>query len=90
MRIHIVLTGPPRVLLGRSTVDLDLPGTACTLRDLLGALVEAEPRLTQYFSRANSVPPPVFRALLHDRVIPPQKPIPDGATVTLLYAVAGG
>jgi len=90
MRIHVVLTGPPRVVLGRSAVDVDCPGTACTLADVLAALVDVEPHLARYFASAGGIPPPAFRPLLRDRVLPQDTPIPDGATVTLLYAVAGG
>ncbi|MBP1778643.1 MAG: hypothetical protein H6Q86_4654, partial [candidate division NC10 bacterium] len=90
MRIHVILTGPPRVVLGQSAVDLDLAGSTCTLADLLAGLVEAEPRLARYLSSADGLPPPAFRPLLRDRLLPQDTPIPDGATVTLLYAVAGG
>jgi len=41
MLIHVALTGPPRVVLGRSAVDLALPGGSCTLADLLDALAAA-------------------------------------------------
>jgi len=90
MRIHVVLTGPPRVVLGRSAVDVDLAGSTCTLADVLTALAAIEPRLARYLSSADGVPPPAFRPLLHDRFLPHDTPIPDGATVTLLYALAGG
>ncbi len=71
-------------------VDLDLSDSTCTLSDLVAGLVHVEPRLARYFAGADGLPPPTFRALLHDRLIAPDTPIPDGATVTLLYAVAGG
>ena len=71
-------------------MDVDLSGSICTLVDVLTALVAVEPRLARYFSNADGLPPPAFRPLLHDRFLPHDTPIPDGATVTLLYAVAGG
>jgi hypothetical protein len=70
-------------------VDLDLSASPCTLTDVLAALVNAEPRLARYLSSADGVPPPALRPLLDDRVIPPDTLLPNGATVTLLYAVAG-
>jgi len=82
--------GPPRVVLGRPTVDVDLSRSTCTLADVLAALAAVEPRLARYLSSADGVPPPAFRPLLDDRFLPHDTPIPDGATVTLLYAVAGG
>jgi hypothetical protein len=78
------------VVLGRPAVDVDLSGSTCTLVDLLAALAAVEPRLARYLTSADAVPPPGFRPLLHDRLLPHDTPIPDGATVTLLYAVAGG
>jgi hypothetical protein len=90
MRIRVVLTGPPRVVLGRSAVDLDLSASTCTLTDVLAGLVNLDPRLARYFASVEGPPPPAFRPLLCDRVIHPDTAIPDGATVTLLYAVAGG
>ena len=90
MRIRVVLTGPPQVVLGRSAVDLDRPGFTCTLADVPAGLVDTHPRLARYFSSVDGLPPPAFRPLLCDRVILPDTPIPDGGTLTLLYAVAGG
>ncbi len=90
MRVQIALTGPPRVVLGRSAVDLVLPGEICRLEELLHALADAEPRLARYFRREAGLPPVSLRALLDDQPLEPGDPIPDGATVTLLYAIAGG
>jgi len=78
------------VVLGRPTIDLELVGFTCTLRDLLAGLVGADPRLARYLLKTDGLPSPAFRLLLHDRLIPPDTLIPDGAAVTLLYAVAGG
>jgi len=90
MLIHVALTGPPRVVLGRSTMDLTLPGESCTLADLLDALAAAEPRITRYLRGEDGGLPASLRPLLNDTLLEPATPIPDGATVTLLYAVAGG
>ena len=90
MRIHVALTGPPRVILARSAVGLDLPGATCTLADLLSALAEAEPRIARYLRGDDGQPPSSLRPLLNDRLLEPDTPIPDGSTVTLLYAIAGG
>lgn len=90
MRIRVTLTGPPRVILARSAVDLDLPGAACTLEDVLAALADAEPRIARYVRVEDGRPPASLRPLLDDLLLEPGTPIPDGATVTLLYATAGG
>jgi molybdopterin converting factor small subunit len=90
VQIHIALTGPPRVILGRSAVDLDLHGAVCTLEDLLAALADAEPRIARYFQGENGQPPASLRPLLNDHLLEPGTPIPDGATVTFLYTMAGG
>jgi hypothetical protein len=90
MRIQVALTGPPRVLLGRSVVDLILPREHCTLEELFRALAEAEPRIARYFRREADPAPIPLRALLDERPLDPGSPIPDGATVTLLYAIVGG
>jgi sulfur transfer ThiS family protein len=90
MRIHVALTGPPRVILARSDVDLGLPGATCTLAELLAALSEAEPRIARYLRGDDGQPPSSLRPLLNDHLLEPDIPIPDGATVTLLYAMAGG
>jgi ThiS family len=71
-------------------VDLDLPGAACTLEDLLAALADAEPRIARYLLGEDGRPPTPLRPLLNDHLLEPGTPIPDGATVTLLYAIAGG
>ena len=90
MLIHIALTGPPRVVLGRPTFDLNLPGPGCTLADLLAALADAEPRIARYLRGEDGRPPSSLRPLLDDDLLEPDVLIPDGATVTLLYAIAGG
>ncbi len=90
MRIQIALTGPPRVVLGRSMVDLHLPIEACTLEELVHTLAGAEPRIAKYLQAEAGLPPIPFRALLDDQLLEPGRMIPDGATVTLLYATAGG
>ncbi len=90
MRIHVTLTGPPRVLLGRSVVDLTLPLETCTLEQLLTALADAEPRLARYLQGEEGRPAISLRPLLNDQLLEPGTRIPDDATVMLLYAVAGG
>ncbi len=90
MLIHVALTGPPRVILGRPTLDLTLPGPDCTLSDLLAALADAEPRVARYLLGEDRRSSASLRALLDDHILAPDTPIPNGATVTLLYAVAGG
>lgn len=90
MRVQVALTGPPRVVLGRPVVEVVLPGEACTLEELLDALADAEPRIARYLRRKGGAPPAPFRPLLRDRALDPTSRVPDGATVTLLYAVAGG
>ncbi|HSB72303.1 MAG TPA: hypothetical protein VLH58_06380 [Candidatus Methylomirabilis sp.] len=90
MLIHVALTGPPRVVLGRATIDITLPGPACRLEDLLAGLAVAEPRIARYLRAEDGRPPASLRPLLDDRLLDPRTPIPDGATVTLLHAVAGG
>jgi hypothetical protein len=90
MQIHVVLTGPPRVVLGRSAVDLTLPGDACTLGDVLRCLADSESRIARYLQGADGQLPVFFRALVNDRPLEPTAVIPDGATLTLVYAVAGG
>ena len=86
----MALTGPARVVLGRSIVDLSLPGETCTLEELLHALTEAEPRIARYLCRENGPPTASLRPLLNDRQLDRASHIRDGAVVTLLYAVAGG
>jgi hypothetical protein len=90
VRIRVILTGPPRVLLGRPAVDLVLPDGPCTLAGLLDALAGAEPRIAHYLRHTDGVPAGPFRPLLQNAPLDPANRIPDGATVTLLYAVAGG
>ena len=90
MRIQVTLTGPPRVLLGRPVVDLILPRETCTLEELLSALADAEPRTARYFRGGAGTAPIPLRALLAEQPLDPGSPIPDGATVTLLYAIVGG
>lgn len=90
VRVHIVLTGSPRVVLGRPAVDLDLPGQHCTLEEVLVALATAEPSIARYLRGGAGLLPSFLRPLLDDRPLELQSPIPDGATVTLLHAVAGG
>jgi hypothetical protein len=90
MRVQVVLTGPARVLLGRSVVELALPGERCTLDDLLRALAEAEPRIARYLLGADGQLSPSLRPLRDGRLVEPGEPILDATTITLLYAVAGG
>ena len=90
MHIRVVLTGPPRVVLGRSVVDLELPKASCTLDEVLTGLADAEPRIARYLQGENGLPSSVFRSLMDERLIEPGTHIRDGATVTLMYAVAGG
>ena len=90
MRVQVVLTGPPRVILGRATVELDLPPDTCTLGQLLDALSRAEPRIASYLRGGDGLPSASFRALLGDQLLQTAEPIPDGGVVTLLYAIAGG
>jgi sulfur transfer ThiS family protein len=78
------------VILARSAVDLDLPGASCTLEGLLAALAAAEPRIARYLRGEDGRAPTSLRPLLNDQLLEPSTPIPDGATVTFLYAVAGG
>jgi len=89
VQIRVALTGPPRVVLGRATVHLTVPGEACTLNDVLTCLADAEPRIARYLQGVGGHPP-AFRPLLNDRLLGPDTPIPEGATVALVYAVAGG
>ncbi len=90
MQIHVVLTGPPRVVLGRATVDLLLPTDTCTFEECMSALAAAEPRIAGYLRRVGGTSGSPFRPLLQDQPLEPGSPIPDGAVVTLLYAIAGG
>jgi hypothetical protein len=90
MQLRVALTGPPRVVLGRSTVDLTVPGDACTLEQVLKRLADAEPRIARYLQGAEGQPPAYLRPLLNDRLLEPAASIPDGATLTLVYATAGG
>lgn len=90
VRVQVSLTGPPRVILGRSVVEVVLPLPTCTLEELLAALADAEPRVAPYLRGEDGLPPVSLRPLLCDQVLEPGSRIPDGATVTLLYAVAGG
>lgn len=78
------------MVLGRPAVDLLLPLATCTLEELLTALAEAEPRLARYLRGEDGLPATSLRPLVNDRLLEPGTPIPDGAIVTLLYAVAGG
>jgi hypothetical protein len=90
MRVRVVLTGPPRVVLGRPILDLSLPAESCSREEFLSALATAEPRIACYLADAGAKPASPFRLLLDDRLLEPGAAIPDGVTVTLLYAVAGG
>ena len=90
MQIHVILTGPPRVVLGRSAVDVTLPGNACTLDEVRKCLAAAEPRIARYLQGADGQLPVFLRVLVNDRPLEPTAAIPDGATLTLVYAVAGG
>lgn len=86
----MILTGPARVLLGRAAVELLLPLERCGVEDLLDALAHAEPRIAPYLRGDDGRLAPSLRPLLDDRLLEAGEPIPDGGTVTLLYAVAGG
>ncbi len=88
MQVRVMLTGPPRVVLGRTSVDLTLPGEACSLDDILACLAVTEQRIARYL-HADGHPSP-FRMLVNDRVVDGTAVISDGATLTLVYAVAGG
>ena len=90
MRVQVVLTGPPRVMLGRATVEVGLPPDTCTLDQLLDALARAEPRIAPYIRGGDGLPSASFRALLDEHLLEPPERIPDGGVVTLLYANAGG
>jgi hypothetical protein len=90
MQIHVALTGPPRVVLGRPAVDLVVPGSSCSLEEMLIRLADAEPRIAQYLLGADGRPSAFLRPVANDRLLEPGATIPDGATVALVYAVAGG
>ncbi len=90
MQIRVRLTGPPRVVLGRPVIDLALPAETCTREAFLSALAAAEPRIAPYLADARGQPASPYRLLLADQILEPGARIPNGATVTLLYAVAGG
>jgi hypothetical protein len=90
MQIRVALTGPPRVVLGRPSVDLVVPGSSCTLEEMLIRLADAEPRLARYLRDAEGRPPAFLRPVLNERALEPGAAIPDGAVVTLVYALAGG
>jgi hypothetical protein len=78
------------VVLGRTTVDLELPKPSCSLDDVLAGLADAEPRIVRYLRGEDGLPSTFLRSLLNERLLEPGTPILDGATVTLMYAVAGG
>ncbi len=78
------------MILGRVTVELGLPLETCTLDQLLDALAQAEPRIASYLRGGDGFLPPSLRPLLNDHLLEPAEPIPDGGTVTFLYAIAGG
>jgi len=90
MQIRVALTGPPRVVLGRVAVDLVVPGSSCSVEEMLIRLADAEPRLARYLHGVDGRPPAFLRPLLNERALEPGAAIPDGAVVTLVYAVAGG
>jgi hypothetical protein len=90
MRIRVALTGPPRVLLGRPVANLHLPCETCTFQELLDALAATEPRIARYLQCESGLAPIPLRALLPGQLLQPGNPIPDCATVTLLYAISGG
>ncbi len=90
MQIRVVLTGPPRVVLGRAAVELELPGPSGTVDQVLRSLAEAEPRIARYLRGDDGQAPASLRLLVNDRLPAPGTRIPEGATITLLYAVAGG
>ena len=78
------------MILGRALVNVLLPREACTLEELLDTLADAEPRIAPYLRSGGGLPAAPFRPLLHDQMLEPGSPIPDGALVTLLYAIGGG
>ena len=90
MMIQVALTGPPRVILGRPAVNIHLPRETCTLQELLDAMADAEPRIARYLRYEGGLPSVPLRVLLQDQLLQPGSPIPDGASVTLLYAIVGG
>ena len=90
VRVQVALTGPPRVVLGRSIVELVLARATCTLEERLSALAEAEPRIARYLRGEDGRPASSLRPLLNDHRLGSESGIPDGAVVTFLYAVAGG
>lgn len=64
MQIRVLLTGPPRVVLGRPRLELSLPGDSCTRDEFLAALAAAEPRIAAYVADAGAKPASPFRLLL--------------------------
>ncbi len=88
MQVRVLLTGPPRVILGRAAVDLVIPGETCLFRDVLACLAAKEPRIAGYFD--DGAYSHAFRPVVNDSLLDPAAVIPDGATLTLVYAVAGG
>jgi hypothetical protein len=69
---------------------LVLPLDTCTFEEFMSALAAAEPRIAGYLRRVDGTSVSPFRPLLQDQPLEPGSPIPDGAVVTLLYAIAGG
>ncbi len=90
VQVRVALTGPPRVVLGRSVVDLTVPGEVCTADDILARLADVEPRIARYLQDADGHPPAFLRLLVNDQLLDRGAPIRDGGIVTLAYAVAGG
>ena len=78
VRVQVALTGPPRVVLGRSAVDLVLPLETCTLGEILKALADAEPRTARYLYREDGLLAAPLRPLLGDVPIEPGTLAPDG------------
>lgn len=94
MRISVRLSGPLRVVIGHSEVELALAGESATLAQALDALGEQYPQARRYLRDATGGLPPGIRALYGDERLDERAalaaPLRDGGQLTLLMPTAGG
>ncbi len=94
MRVHLVLYGAARVVIGTPQIDVEFDTPTITLGEVLKKVISQYPRARPYLLDEDGNMPSYIRVLINDI-----RPVPDAMLTTLLHdqdrvallvAVAGG
>lgn len=97
MKVTVRLGEPVWRAIGQRRVEIEAPGAACTLAELLERLVSAHPKLTGELCGDGNGAGSLdyhFTFFLHDRLVKPAdmagQQVGDGEEVMIVLPMAGG